>query len=304
MPLRMLVTGGAGFLGSHIVARAVAEGFEVTVVDDLSRGIFREGPFRFVRGDVNVAAVVDDLEPADVVVHCAAVCGVESCLADPRRVIDDFTGTENLCRYAERHAVERFVFLSSGEVYGADALGAGEDDDVRLWNVAQPRVNYALGKLLGEARVRTLTVPHLTIRPFNVFGPGQIGAGVVRNFMRWAGRGEPLQVYNRGREVRALCYVADFVDGLFAAMAAGERFPVYNLGNPHNAMTVTSIAAKVLEVSGSPSTLTFVPREYPDKRGVTPDIARAMATFGFSPTTSLDDGLRAMLAQPVAAAAA
>src|SRR5919204_2325279 len=109
---RMLVTGGAGFLGSHIARRASAEGFDVEVFDDLSRGRWTEGPFRFTRGDVNVAGEVEALHRADVVVHCAALCGAEACVRRPQRVLEDYLGTHNICQYARRHRVERLVFLS------------------------------------------------------------------------------------------------------------------------------------------------------------------------------------------------
>jgi UDP-glucose 4-epimerase len=295
MEERMLVTGGAGFLGSHIAERAAAEGYEVTVVDDLSRGTHAAGPFDFVRADVNVAAEVDALAPADAVVHCAALCGVEDCLARPRRVIEDFVGTRNVCRYATRHRVKRLVFLSSGEVYGKEALGIREDDDVLLWNSHEPRTGYALSKLMGEALIRTLEVPHVILRPFNVFGPGQIGPGVVRNFLERALQGEPLQIYNSGRELRAMCYVDDFIEGFFRALVAESPYAVYNLGNPFNAMTVRQIAETVLEVTGSNSGVEYVPKQYPDKRGVTANIDRAATSLGYRPRTSLADGLRATL---------
>src|SRR5919201_5183266 len=193
---RMLVTGGAGFLGSHIAHRAAAEGFDVEVFDDLSRGRWTEGPFRFTRGDVNVAREVGVLAPADVVVHCAALCGAEACQRRPQRVLDDYLGTYNICRYARRHRVQRLVFLSTGEIYGPNAIGAREDDDVVLWDTHEPRAAYALSKLMGEALVRRLDVPHVIIRPFNVFGRRQLGPAVVRNFFERAVSGRPLQIYN------------------------------------------------------------------------------------------------------------
>jgi UDP-glucose 4-epimerase len=297
MEERMLVTGGAGFLGSHIAERAARKGYEVTVVDDLSRGTHTEGPFEFVRADLNVAAEVDGLPPADVVVHCAALCGVEDCLARPRRVIEDFIGTRNICEYATRHGVERLVFLSSGEVYGRQAVGAREDDDVLLWNVHETRANYAVSKLLGEALVRTLSIPHVTIRPFNVFGPRQTGAGVVANFVRWALAGEPLQVYNSGRELRAMCFIDDFVDGVLLVLDAEPRREVYNLGNPDNVMPVRAIAEAVLKATGSVSGIEHVRREHSDKEGVIPSIERATEVLGYSPRISLEEGLQLLLAQ-------
>jgi UDP-glucose 4-epimerase len=291
----MLVTGGAGFLGSHLVARAAAAGFEVVVVDDCSRGVVTSGPFDLIRADVTVAREVRALPRADVVVHAAALCGEQSCLARPDRVIEDFSGTSNVCDYAVRHDVERLVFLSSGEIYGSEAPDAREDDDVTLWNTDQTRTYYALSKLLGEARVRTLPMPTVVVRPFNVYGPGQNGEGAVRNFMAWASRSEPLQIYDDGTDVRCMCHVDDFVDGCFTAITSEARSPVYNIGNPSEPLTVREIASAVIAVTGSHSGFVYRPMGQTRKRFVTPNIDRARRELGYAPSISLAEGLRSML---------
>ena len=181
---KILITGGAGFLGSHLVDRMIAEGYEVTVFDDLSRGHIREGKYRFIQGNINSAESLTSLKPVDIVVHCAALCGVEKVVESPMQIIEDFIGTYNICKYAMTNKVSRFVFFSSGEIYGSDAVNVKEEDDVVLWNTHISRTSYALSKLMGESLVRATPIPYVIIRPFNVFGPRQIGMGVVNNFFQ------------------------------------------------------------------------------------------------------------------------
>ena len=227
--------------------------------------------------------------------HCAALCGVEQVINDPRQTIDDFIGTYNICNFVKRHAVERFVFFSSGEIYGAYAVDAKEEDDVTLWNTQYPRTNYALAKLMGEALTRSLNLGTVVIRPFNVFGSRQIGTGVVRNFFDWARANEPLRVFNAGTELRAMCYIDDFVEGCWRAIIKDSPAPVYNIGNPANSMSVKEIAKTVIEVANSASPMTFVNKDYPDKSGVTPNIDLALRDLNFSPSVTLKQGLQRMI---------
>ena len=292
-----LVTGGAGFLGSHLVERMVAEGLAVTVVDDLSSGRHTDGDFRFIEADVNRETDLKRLESADIVVHCAALCGVERVINDPRQIIDDFIGTYNICNFVEQKPVQRFIFMSSGEIYGSEAVNAQEEDDVVLWNTHYTRTNYALAKLMGEALTRSLQLGSVIIRPFNVFGSRQTGTGVVRNFFRWACNNEPLQVFNTGSELRAMCYIDDFIEGCWQTIIRDTPALVYNIGNPDNMMSVNRIAETVIDVTGSNSPVHFVSKDYPDKKGVTPNIERARKDLAFHPSVSLSQGIRLMMTE-------
>jgi UDP-glucose 4-epimerase len=292
---KALVTGGAGFLGSHLVDRMVAEEFDVTVIDNLSRGIHTEGNFRFVEGDVNRERDLQSLDGVDIVVHCAALCGVEQVVNDPKRIIDDFIGTYNICEFVKDRQVDKFVFMSSGEIYGSEAINAKEDDDVVLWNTHHSRTNYALAKLMGEALTRSLQVQYNIIRPFNVFGIRQRGTGVVRNFYSWACSAEPLQVFNHGSELRAMCYIDDFIEGCWQAILRETPTGVYNIGNPYNTMTVNRIAQTVIDVTSSTSDIVYVEKDYIDKQGVTPNIDRAKNHLSYQPQVSLERGIKAMM---------
>ncbi len=299
MAKRVLITGGAGFLGHHLALRAAAEGFAVTVADDLSRGTHTVGPFDLLRVDVNDAAAAARLPGADLVVHCAALCGVDPCHRRPKRVLEDFHGTWNVAHHAVACGAERLVFFSSSEVYGPRAEWAREDDDLVLWGPEQPRTNYALSKLMGEALLRTLPIPSVAIRPFSVFGGDQIGPGVVRNFLGWALAGEPLLVHEPGTAVRSLCHVDDFTDGCWRVMTRPLRHAVYNLGNPANTLSVHAIAEAVVRATSSASPIRIVPATWPDKERVTPNIDRARDDLGFAPVISLDEGLRRIVADRI-----
>jgi UDP-glucose 4-epimerase len=295
MKKRILVTGGAGFLGSHLCDRLYDEGFEITIFDDLSRGQYIHDNARFIKGDVNIADHLNQLESYDIIVHCAALCGVEKVVKAPMQIIDDFIGTYNLCQFALKNSVSKFVFFSSGEIYGSEAINARENEDVTLWNTHQTRTSYALSKLMGESTVRSMTIPSTIIRPFNIFGARQIGLGVVHNFYHWAVNHEPLQIFNQGNELRAMCYIDDFIDGCFQAIVNEQCSPVYNLGNPYNTMTVNRIAQTVINVTQSNSSLQHIPKDYLDKKGVTPDISLAQKELNFDPKVSLEDGLQKMI---------
>ena len=305
---RILITGGAGFLGSALAGR-LCERCAVVVLDVLKRnalqhtGLVERGCVTLIRGDVlDAKSVAAALRGCQRVVHMASVAGVSAVEADPVGTVKTAVlGTANLlqaCR--ELPGLKRVVILSSSEVYGPRARDVGEDDAALPAGATQARWSYAKGKLAAErlalACHRRYDLPVTVVRPFNVYGPAQVGEGAVHTFVTRALSGLPLQVYNGGRQVRAWCYVDDLVDGLSRVLHDDQAVGrVFNLGNPDQALTVQALAEQVVRLSGRGSKILPVVRPGPDVQVRTPDISRARELLNFAPCVGLEEGLRRTL---------
>lgn len=301
---RILITGGAGFLGSALAGR-LCERCAVVILDVLKRdalkhtGLVERGRVTLIRGDVlDAGELAAALRGCRRVVHMASVAGVSAVEADPAGAMQTaIEGTANLLRVCgETPDLKRVVILSSSEVYGSYAKDSREDDATISENATGARWSYARGKLAAERmaldRHRQVGLPVAVVRPFNVYGPGQVGEGAVHTFVTRALSGLPLEIYNGGQQVRAWCYVDDLVEGLlrvlFDQQAIGR---VFNLGNPDCALTIQELAERIVSLSGSSSEIRAGTRPGPDVVMRTPDISRARRLLGFSPGVGLDLGL-------------
>jgi len=314
--MRVLVTGGAGFIGSHLVDELICRGHYVTVLDDLSQG--DEGniahhlgspAFEFIRGDVTEASLVEEaVANSDAVYHLAAVVGVYYVLQDPIRTISVNTvGTEVVLRMAFRHK-KRVLVASSSEVYGKRKGGPlSEGDDLVFGPTGVPRWCYALTKALDEHLAlayhrRGLEVS--VVRYFNVYGPRLDPRGygsVVARFITQALDGRPITVYGDGTQTRSFTYVADSVRGTILAATLPQAVGrVFNIGNGRE-VSILELARLVKELACSPSPITFVPYEQaygPDFEEALrriPDTSRAEEVLGFRAQVPLEEGLRKTL---------
>lgn len=303
--MKALVTGGAGFIGSHLAARLVREGHHITVLDNLSTGSatrLQELPIDLVEGDVRNPQLVDELvSQADAVFHLAAVVGVPHAM---RHQWDSLTtnilGTYNLLSASRRSGgIPMFVASSSaiyGKLYKAPVT---EGDDVYLGNTHVASWTYSYAKLAEEqltlAASREWSAPVKIGRYFNVIGPGQTGAYgmVVPRFVERALRGEPLPVYGDGNQTRTFADVADVVDATMALWERGEWGSVYNIGGQQE-ITIGDLARKIVRLTQSTSALQFIPFEdalgpgfeEPPRRK--PSTAKIEA-LGYTPRFTLDD---------------
>ncbi len=314
---RVLVTGGAGFIGSHLVDRLLDDGATVTVLDDFSTGHERnlrdrrDDPLlRVVKGDVRDAAVVDRLvERASTVYHLAAAAGVKYIVTDPiGSMATNVQGTEHVLAAAAR-AGARVVVVSSSEVYGrSPAVPFREDADRVLGPTWIHRWSYSSAKALDEHLAfayadRGLAVS--VVRYFNCYGPriDENGYGtVVARFARQALASRPLTVHGDGRQTRSFTYVADTVEGtLRAGTVEAALGGVYNIGNSRE-ISILALAELIRDIAGSPSPIELVPYEttYPagfqDTPRRIPDTRRSQEVLGFTAGVSLEDGLARTLA--------
>lgn len=302
---RAVVTGGAGFLGSHLCARLLAEGIEVVAVDNLVTGRLRNlerlrshPSFRFMRHDVVEPLQVD----ADWIFNLACCASPRHYQRDPEKTVRTCTeGAVNLLHEARRNGARIFQ-ASTSEVYGEPAMHPQRESYRGAVNPVGPRACYDEGKRCAEALFfdchRLHGVEVKVARIFNTYGPQmQLDDGrVVSNFIVQALHGEPLTLHGDGSQTRAFCYVDDLIEGFMQLMASPPEFtgPV-NLGNPVE-VTMRELAERVIRLTGSRSRLVHRPMPVDDPTRRCPDIALARATLGWAPRISLEQGLARTIA--------
>jgi len=301
---RVFITGGAGFIGSHLVERLVDDN-EVVVFDNLSRNALTRSAakdhanMRLVVGDIlDVDALRDAMTGADIIIHCAAIAGIETVGLSPVGTMTvNMIGSANvLATASELGACERVVCFSTSEVFGQEALGSAETDHTVIGAVGEARWTYAVSKLAEEhlavAYHRERDLPTTVVRPFNVYGPGQVGEGALSIFVQRAIVNEPIEVHGDGSQIRAWCYVDDMVDAVFRAAthpaAVGESF---NVGNRQSVETIFRLAGTVVRVTGSSSVVTLVPRDQVDVELRIPSVSKARDLLGFEAQVDLEDGI-------------
>jgi UDP-glucose 4-epimerase len=310
-----LVTGGAGFIGSHLTESLLSSGEDVIIVDDLSTGsennlsaLLEHPSLRFVKGSILDVPLLDELvSQVQSIYHLAAAVGTFTILDKTLESLrTNLHGTENILDSAVRHGA-RVLVASTSEVYGKNTkIGLQEDDDRIAGSPLKNRWSYAGAKALDETFAYLYWMEHgletVMVRLFNTVGPRQSGryGMVVPRFVAQALAGEPLTVYGTGDQVRCFCHVYDVVPALRALMA-DERAQgkVFNLGSSDQ-ISITGLAERVIDVLGSASTITYVPYEsaygagFEDMERRVPDCTRARQLIGFTPSRSLVDIIEAV----------
>ncbi len=311
----ILLTGGAGFIGTTL-AGVLAPHNKIRVLDTFSRNAFETTELRhldnveLIRGDVRSTADVDAaVAGVDRVVHLASIAGVGTVLNNPSRTMDvALTGTRNVLEAARANDCKRVAIFSTSEVFGTHAFNVKESDVTPIGAVGEPRWSYACAKIatehLANAYFREFGLPTVTLRPFNVYGPGQVGEGAINNFIRRVLAGEPITINNDGRQLRSWCYVDDMVAATVAALEAPEAVgEAFNVGNPAATLTVVRLAELVARLAGIEPNLEYVRKDYPDVEVRVPNIDKARELLGYEPTVGMEEGLLRTLKGYRAAAA-
>jgi UDP-glucose 4-epimerase len=302
---RVVVTGGAGFIGTTLACELVDRN-EIVAVDNLHRDALSQTEladhpnFTLHQGDVLDADLIRDLaQGATHIVHCAGIAGVDTVLQSPVRTMRvNVIGTYNVLEagVATADTLERLVDFSTSEVFGSQAFRVAETSATVTGSVGEARWTYAVSKLAGEhmshAYHAELGLPTTSVRPFNVYGPGQIGGGAIRAFIEAALAGEDLTIHGDGSQIRAWCYVDDMVRGTLLALehpnAVGESF---NIGNARSAVTIYDLAQRIKRLTGCPGEIVFRPLHYTDVELRIPNVDKARDLLGFEAGVELDDGL-------------
>ncbi len=307
---RILITGGAGFIGTTLAQRLVGDN-EVIAMDNLHRDALSgttlaDHPnFTFVQGDIlDPGHLIELARGATHIVHAAAIAGVDTVLASPVRTMRVNTiGTYNALEaaLATKDTLERMIEFSTSEVFGQHAFNVGEGHVTTIGSVGEARWTYAVSKLAGEHMTHAyhdeFGLPTVTVRPFNIYGPGQIGGGAIRAFIEAALDGRDLTIHGDGSQIRAWTYVDDMVEGLLLSLehpaAVGESF---NIGNPRSAVTIFDLAQRIKRISGASGEITFQPLHYVDVELRIPNATKARELLGFEAKVELDEGLERTIA--------
>jgi UDP-glucose 4-epimerase len=312
MPLKVLVTGGAGFIGSHVVDRLVEEGYEIRVLDDLSTGKLgniqshlSSGKVEFVRGDIRDASLVNKiLEGVNVVIHMAALVSVPLSVENPNLTFDiNLLGTLNLLRSSIVKHIDRFVFISSCAVCG---------DPESLPVTEQARTNpispYAESKLIGERYCLGFSERQLlhsvVLRFFNVYGPRQgmnEYSGVITRFIDRCKQKLPLTIYGDGSQTRDFVNVKDVAEAILASTKSNKaEGEIFNIGSG-KPTTIKELAETVLELTGVGSKISYEKPRAGDIKDSYADITKAKKFLSYEPKVSLREGLQMLLKEKKAA---
>jgi len=317
---QVLITGGAGFIGSHLAEALLAQGRRVIAVDNLSTGrieniagLMDRPEFQFVYESIHNETVMDRLvSECDVIYHLAAAVGVELIIKDPVHTIEtNLNGTETVLRLARRYR-RKVLIASTSEVYGkSDAIPFREDGDRVMGPTVKSRWSYAESKAMDEflalAYHRQFGVPVVICRFFNTVGPRQTGmyGMVIPRLVQQAVSGQPLRVFGDGQQTRCFCNVKDTVRAVVGLAseprAVGE---IFNVGS-RDEITILDLARRILARSGSRSEITLIPYDeayeagFEDMRRRVPDTSKIEALMGWQPTVSLDQTLDEVIAQVV-----
>jgi UDP-glucose 4-epimerase len=314
--MRILVTGGAGFIGSNLVDVLMAQGHEVTVLDNLSVGKvdniaahLESDRFHFVNDTIlNITTLERLIRQADQIFHLAAVVGVKYVIEDPlSAIVTNVRGTENVLELAFKYWVKT-VIVSSSEVYGKSTdVPLQEDGDRLLGPTTVGRWSYSDAKAIDEYFALAYArkgLPVTAVRYFNAYGPRLDPRGygsVIARFITQALRGEPLTIYDDGEQTRCFTYVADTVEGTIRAATVEEAAgQVFNIGSDRES-TINELARLVQELTDSSSEIVHVPYTsaygpyFEETRRRVPDVSRAEKVLGFEAHTSLEEGLRRTL---------
>jgi UDP-glucose 4-epimerase len=307
---RIFITGGAGFIATTL-ARLLVDENEIVALDNLHRDALSgtdlaEHPnFTLHQADVLDADAVRELaRGATHIVHCAAIAGVDTVRESPVRTMRvNMIGTYNVLEaaYATLETLERLVDFSTSEVFGTHADNVHEGHVSTIGSVGEARWTYAVSKLAGEHMAHAyhdeLGLPTVTVRPFNVYGPGQIGGGAIRAFIEAALRGNDLTIHGDGSQVRAWCYVDDMVDAVLLCLerpeAVGQSF---NIGNDRSTVTILDLAQRIKRLTGCPGEIVFQPLHYADVEIRSPNVRQARELLGFEAKVDLDEGLERTIA--------
>jgi UDP-glucose 4-epimerase len=318
--MRTLVTGGAGFIGSHLTEAVLGLGHDVTVIDDLSTGRLDNlaGVMGSPRLRVHCGSILEEerlqefVDEAEIVYHLAAAVGVRLVLERPVETIEtNILGTDRVLRCAAK-GLKKVVIASTSEVYGKnDRVPLREDDDALLGPTVKSRWSYACSKaideFLGLAYGQSKGLPVVIVRYFNTIGPRQTGryGMVVPRFVRQALGNEPITVYGDGEQTRSFTDVEDAVQATIAlSLHPGAVGQVFNIGSGHE-ITIRALAARVRALAGSTSPIIHVSYEeayaegFEDLRRRVPDIGKLTRLIGFAPQHTLDDTIRRIIDAPL-----
>lgn len=300
----IFITGGAGFIANTIISRLIDKN-KITAYDNFHRDTLSKSEFAkhpnlsIIKGDVlDLDLLKDSMKGADIVVHAAGIAGIDTVIIDPIKTMKvNMIGTANALEAAHTNNVkDRFIDFSTSEIFGTMAYKSSENANTVAGSAGEARWVYAVSKLAGEhlahAYFRQHKLPTVTVRPFNVYGPGQTGEGALQVFIKKALSNEDIFINGDGSQIRAWCYVDDFVDCILRCLedpkAVGESF---NIGNARAVITTLGLAQTVCRVLNSESKILFREQLSADIELRIPSVEKTDKVLGFKAKVDLEEGI-------------
>jgi len=303
---KIFITGGAGFIANTIIKRFIKT-HEIIVYDNFERdtlsssGLSNHKNLTIIKGDIlDYSTLLESMNSniPDIVIHAAAIAGIDTVIKYPVKTMRvNMIGTANVLEVCQKLGIkDRVIEFSTSEVFGSMAFKSKEEDQTVAGSAGEARWVYAVSKLAGEHLAKAYTtqydLPVVTIRPFNVYGPGQSANGALQIFIEKALRGEDIHIDGDGNQIRAWCYVDDFVDCLEECItnpkAIGESF---NIGNPRAVITILGLAQTICRVLNSKSKIVFDPPLSADVAIRIPSVEKAKEVLGFTSKIDLEEGI-------------
>lgn len=300
----IFITGGAGFIANTLIQQLVEDNI-ITVYDNFHRDTLTDSGYanhkniRIIKGDVlDLELLTASMKGAEVVIHAAGIAGIDTVIKEPvitMRV--NMIGTANALEAARINKVsEKFIDFSTSEIFGSMAYKSSEKDKSVAGSAGEARWTYAVSKLAGEhlthAYHKQYNLPTITVRPFNVYGPGQTGEGAIQIFIKRALKNEDIYINGDGNQIRAWCFVDDFVECIMKCLngdeAIGESF---NIGNARAITTILGLAETVCRVLKSESKIIFKPALSADIELRIPNVDKAFELLGFKSKVDLEEGI-------------
>lgn len=303
---KILLTGGAGFIGSTLAEKLYKDN-EILIYDNFSRNSLQYrkidlSKIKIVKGDILdfelLRKTCEEFRP-QIVIHLAAIAGIDTVILNPIKTMDVIvTGTFNILKALGKYSskLERVIDFSTSEVLGSYAYKSTEKSNTNLAPVGEARWTYSISKVAGEHLLHSYYkvhgYPSVTIRPFNIYGPGQVGEGAIQIFIKNAIKNKPIEIHGDGDQIRSWCYVDDMINAIFLCLtnkkAVGE---IFNIGNPKGTITISSLAEKIVRLCKSKSKIKYIPKNYVDVELRIPSIEKAQSLLGFQPKTDLNEGI-------------
>lgn len=301
---KIFITGGAGFIANTLIKHYIHDN-HITVYDNFHRDtlstsdVANHPNLKIVKGDVlDPIALTEAMKGAEIVIHAAGIAGIDTVVKSPVRTMQvNMIGTANALEAARVNGIkDRFIDFSTSEVFGSMAFKSSETDSTVSGSAGEARWTYAVSKLAGEhlahAYYKQYQLPVVTVRPFNVYGPGQTGEGAIQIFIKKALKNEEIHIDGDGSQIRAWCFVDDFVDCLIRCVenpkAIGESF---NIGNSRAVITILGLAQLVCRVLKSDSKIVFDPPLSADIAIRIPSVEKTKEILDFKAQVDLEEGV-------------
>ncbi|WP_057979714.1 NAD-dependent epimerase/dehydratase family protein, partial [Caloramator mitchellensis] len=281
---------------------------KLMIYDDFSRNSLKNYKFLLENNNVEtfkgsildlnkLKTTIEKFKP-NIVIHLAAVAGIDTVIKNPIKTMQvNMIGTFNVLESIKNIEVERFINFSTSEVFGSYAYKVDENNTTNLAPVGEARWTYSVSKLAGEhlafSYFKEKGIPIVNIRPFNIYGPGQVGEGAIHQFIVRAIRNEEIQIHGDGDQIRSWCYIDDFINGVILCLEKEQAIGhTFNIGNPRGTITIGMLAKLISDIAKSKSPIVYVTKNYVDVELRIPSIEKAITILGYKPKIDLEEGIQ------------